>query len=144
VGWVIAAPDLTDGIRKVHDFLTVGAAAPLQQAGALALTIDDSYYVKLAADYTERRDFAISFLSAAGFECIIPRGAYYIMTDVTRFGFPDESDIVRHLIEKVGVAGVPGRSFYANKNASEQKIRFCFCKKYETLVMARYKLMQFA
>ena len=88
VGWVLAAPDLTESIRKVHDFLTVGAAAPLQQAGVLALNMPDSYYQKLAHDYQARRDMLLGILEGAGFRCFRPDGAYYIMTDISDFGFP--------------------------------------------------------
>jgi aminotransferase len=140
VGWVLAAPDLTDSIRKVHDFLTVGAAAPLQQAGVLALNMPDSYYQKLARDYQGRRDLLLGVLEGAGFRCFRPDGAYYIMTDIREFGFPDDYTFVRHMIEQAGVAAVPGSSFFANSNDGSKLIRFCFCKKYETLEEARVRL----
>ena len=140
VGWVLAAPDLTDSIRKVHDFLTVGAAAPLQQAGVLALNMPDSYYQKLARDYQGRRDMLLAILEGAGFRCFRPDGAYYIMTDIRDFGFPDDFTFVRHMIEQAGVAAVPGSSFFANSNDGSKLIRFCFCKKYETLEEARNRL----
>jgi aspartate/methionine/tyrosine aminotransferase len=133
VGWVLAPPDLTGSIRKVHDFLTVGAAAPLQQAGALALAFSGEYYEKLAHDYAERRDLFLPFLEQAGFRCFRPRGAYYVMTDISQFGFPDDVSFVRHLIEEIGVAAVPGSSFFSNPVNGASFIRFCFCKKYETL-----------
>lgn len=140
VGWVLAAPDLTDSIRKVHDFLTVGAAAPLQQAGVLALNMPDSYYQKLARDYQGRRDMLLAILEGAGFRCFRPDGAYYIMTDIRDFGFPDDYTFVRHMIEQAGVAAVPGSSFFANSSDGSKLIRFCFCKKYETLEEARNRL----
>ncbi|HUA57281.1 MAG TPA: aminotransferase class I/II-fold pyridoxal phosphate-dependent enzyme [Verrucomicrobiae bacterium] len=140
VGWVLAPPDLTDSIRKVHDFLTVGAAAPLQQAGAMALGLGDDYYVKLAADYTARRDHMIATLEGAGFRCWAPRGAYYVMTDIRNFGYTDDTEFVRNLIENHGLAAVPGSSFYAQGQKGSQKVRFCFCKKYETLEAARHIL----
>jgi aminotransferase len=140
VGWVLAPPDLTDSIRKVHDFLTVGAAAPLQQAGVLALSMGDDYYRRLAADYLVRRDHMVGTLEAVGFHCFVPRGAYYVMTDIARFGYPDDLSFVRNLIEKIGVAAVPGSSFYAQTEEGAQKVRFCFCKKYETLEAARQQL----
>ncbi|HWB95671.1 MAG TPA: aminotransferase class I/II-fold pyridoxal phosphate-dependent enzyme, partial [Bryobacteraceae bacterium] len=140
VGWVVAPPDLTGSIRKVHDFLTVGAAAPLQQAGALALTLPDEYYQQLARDYGARRDFLVGALEEAGFRCYRPRGAYYVMTDIGGFGFPDDVGFVRHLIETIGVAAVPGSSFYADPSRGSSQIRFCFCKKYETLEEARTRL----
>jgi aminotransferase len=140
VGWVLAAPDLTESIRKVHDFLTVGAAAPLQQAGVLALSQPDSYYENLAADYAKRRDTLLRILEKAGFRCHCPRGAYYIMTGIEDFGFSDDISLVRHLIEKVGVAAVPGSSFFSNPMQGSNLIRFCFCKKYETLNEAGNRL----
>lgn len=142
VGWVLAAADLTDSIRKVHDFLTVGAAAPLQQAGALALSLPDSYYATLARQYSARRDCLLPLLEAAGFRCFRPRGAYYVMTDISGFGFPDDVRFVRHLIEDVGVAAVPGSSFFADPRRGAQMVRFCFCKKYETLKEAGALLNQ--
>ncbi|MGP8243446.1 MAG: aminotransferase class I/II-fold pyridoxal phosphate-dependent enzyme [Bryobacteraceae bacterium] len=141
VGWVLAAPQLTESIRKVHDFLTVGAAAPLQQAGALALSLPDSYYEGLAADYAGRRTEILAALSNAGFRCFDPRGAYYVMTDISGFGMGDDIAFARFLIEKIGVAAVPGSSFYARPAGGRQQIRFCFCKKYETLRLAGQQLM---
>ena len=91
VGWAIASPEVSSAIRKVHDFLTVGAAAPLQEAGALALALPDSYYERLAATYIAKRDFTVDMLTKAGFRCFVPRGAYYIMTDIAAFGYADDS-----------------------------------------------------
>ena len=143
VGWVLAAPDLTDSIRKVHDFLTVGAAAPLQQAGVLALSQPPEYYDHLSRDYVGRRDTLLRILEQAGFRCFRPNGAYYIMTDIQGFGFPDDVALVRHLIEQVGVAAVPGSSFFADSRNGSHLIRFCFCKKYETLEEAGNRLKKF-
>ncbi len=140
VGWVLAAPDLSDSIRKVHDFLTVGAAAPLQQAGVLALKMPDAYYEKLAADYAGRRDMLLGLLEGTGFKCFRPEGAYYIMSDIREFGFADDYACVRHLIEHAGVAAVPGSSFFADPKDGSTLIRFCFCKKYETLEEAGRRL----
>jgi len=140
VGWVLAAPDLTDSIRKVHDFLTVGAAAPLQQAGVLALNMPDPYYEKLATDYKSRRDTLMGILTQAGFRCFRPDGAYYIMTDIRDFGLGDDFTFVRHMIEQAGVAAVPGSSFFADPSDGSTLIRFCFCKKYETLEEAGNRL----
>ncbi len=142
VGWVLASPDLTDSIRKVHDFLTVGAAAPLQQAGVLALSMPESYYAHLSTEYAARRDHIVSSLQAAGFQCFTPHGAYYVMTDVSGFGFADDAAFVRHLITNLGVAAVPGSSFYAHATGGAQQVRFCFCKKYETLEMARKQFLK--
>jgi aspartate/methionine/tyrosine aminotransferase len=143
VGWVLAAPDLSDSIRKVHDFLTVGAAAPLQEASAFALTFGNDYYRHLAEEYTERRDLILRILTSAGFICYPPRGAYYVITDISGFGFTDDVSFIRHLIENVGVAAVPGSSFYNDASTANQQIRFCFCKKYETLEEAGKKLLLF-
>ena len=140
VGWVLAAPDLTDSIRKVHDFLTVGAATPLQQAGVLALSQPDSYYHDLSEHYRQRRDVLIEILQGAGFRTIHPYGAYYVMADISSFGYPNDIAFVKHMIESVGVAAVPGSSFFEDPRKGDQYIRFCFCKKYETLEEARRRL----
>src|SRR5579864_442824 len=140
VGWVLAAPDLSDSIRKVHDFLTVGAASPLQEAGALAMTLPDEYNTHLAVDYGARRDVMIGVLNGAGFHCYQTNGAYYIMADISGFGYPDDMEFARHLIEDVGVAAVPGSSFFENPEQGSQMIRFCYCKKYETLEAAKARL----
>jgi aspartate/methionine/tyrosine aminotransferase len=136
VGWVIAPAALTDSIRKVHDFLTVGAAAPLQQASAVALSSSKTYYEHLSEDYAGRRAKLISLLQPAGFRCFEPKGAYYVMTDISNFGFEDDLAFAHHLLREVGVAGVPGSSFYSRKADGAKQMRFCFCKKYETLEAA--------
>ena len=133
VGWVLASPDLTDSIRKVHDFLTVGAAAPLQAAGSVALALPEDYYATLARDYQSRRDAMLSMLEAAGFRCFRPSGAYYVMADISGFGFANDVAFARHLIETARIAAVPGSSFFARPEDGATLIRFCFCKKYETL-----------
>ena len=140
VGWVLAAPDLTDSIRKVHDFLTVGAATPLQQAGVLALSLSGDYYAQLSRSYSQKRDTIVGLLSAAGFHCYHPHGAYYVMTDISTFGYPDDTFFASYLVEKLGVAAVPGSSFYHNSTCGSQQIRFCFCKNYETLEEAGKRL----
>lgn len=142
VGWVLAPPDLTDSIRKVHDFLTVGAAAPLQQAGVMALGWGDDYYATLATHYTGRRDHILATLKSVGLKCFVPRGAYYVMTDISGLGFAGDVTFVRYLIETLGVAAVPGSSFYAHSGGGSQQVRFCFCKKYETLEAARLQLLR--
>ena len=141
VGWLIAPPDLTSAIRKVHDFLTVGAAAPLQAAGAVALRLPESYYQHLSADYLSRRDQLLNALREAGLIAYRPRGAYYIMTDVAAFSFKDDVDFVRHLIAEIGVAAVPGSSFYSSTLGSQQ-VRFAFCKRGETLTAASERLQR--
>jgi aminotransferase len=140
VGWTIAPADVSGGIRKVHDFLTVGAAAPLQAASAAALSMPDTYYRELAGTYRLRRDRLMGILQNAGFVCYEPRGAYYIMTDVGRFGFPDDVAFARHLVTEIGVAAVPGSSFYRDPATGRTKLRFCFCKKDETLAAAETRL----
>ena len=141
VGWVLAAPDLSDSIRKVHDFLTVGAASPLQQAGVTALGLPDEYYRDLSAEYMNRRDYLLDSLRAAGFQPVTPSGAYYAMAGIAGMGFGNDIEAVRHLIENVGIAAVPGSSFYAHSGDGGQYVRFCFCKKYETLEKARHQLI---
>jgi len=122
------------------DFLTVGAAAPLQQAGVYALAQNTDYYLRLAEEYHARRNYIIETLDSVGFKCFMPYGAYYVMTDISGFGFPSDTAFVEHLITKLGVAAVPGSSFYSHNGGGEQQVRFCFCKKYETLEAARHQL----
>lgn len=133
VGYCIAPPQITGAIRKVHDFLTVGAAAPLQAAGAYALSLPQEYYDTLQKEYQARRDLLLPVLEQAGFKTFVPDGAYYIMTDISSFGFENDVEFTRHLIREVGVACVPGSSFYSNPVDGAQQVRFCFCKKDETL-----------
>ena len=142
VGWTLAPPDISTSIRKVHDFLTVGAASPLQAAGVTALSLPDEYYQGLATEYAKRRDHIISHLESAGFKCFRPHGAYYVMTDVSNFGYPNDVAFVRHLIDDIGIAAVPGSSFYARESGGSQQVRFCFCKKYETLESAGNHLLK--
>src|SRR5438034_410129 len=140
VGYCIAPPEITSGIRKVHDFLTVGAAAPLQAAGAYALSLQPEYYDRLQSEYRARRDLLLPVLKEAGFKTFSPDGAYYIMTDISAFGFADDVEFTRHLIRQVGVACVPGSSFYSVPERGAQQVRFCFCKKDETLLLAAERL----
>jgi len=140
VGWTIGPADLSNAIRKVHDFLTVGAAAPLQAAAAVALRMPPSYYTDLAATYRGKRERLMGILQQAGFVCYEPKGAYYIMTDISAFGFPDDVTFARHLVTEIGVASVPGSSFYRDPHAGRQRVRFCFCKKEETLQAADERL----
>jgi aminotransferase len=143
VGWTIGPPDITNAIRKVHDFLTVGAAAPLQAAAAVALASPQSYYDDLAATYRAKRDRLMKILTDAGFVCFEPKGAYYIMTDVSGFGFSDDVALARHLVTEVGVASVPGSSFFHEPSLGSQRLRFCFCKKDETLAAGEERLAKF-
>jgi aminotransferase len=140
VGWTISPPSLTGAIRKVHDFLTVGAPAPLQEAGAVALSLPDSYYTALAGKYRERRDALLEILERHRFTCYKPFGAYYIMTDIAAFGFAGDVEFARYLVKDVGVAAVPGSSFYKTPGAGRTKLRFCFCKRPETLTEADRRL----
>jgi aspartate/methionine/tyrosine aminotransferase len=140
VGYVIAPPDITGAVRKVHDFLTVGAAAPLQRAGAYALRLPPSYYEHLRRDYERRRDMLVPILEEAGFKVFRPDGAYYVMTDISAFGFRDDVEFTRHLIREIGVACVPGSSFYSRPELGSQQVRFCFCKKDSTLDTAAERL----
>jgi aminotransferase len=140
VGWTISPPTLTGAIRKVHDFLTVGAPAPLQEAGAVALGLPDQYYAGLASGYRRRRDVLLEILERHHFVCYRPDGAYYIMTDIGAFGFDNDVEFARYLVKEVGVAGVPGSSFYKQASKGRTKLRFCFCKRDETLLEADRRL----
>jgi aminotransferase len=142
VGWVIAPPDLTDSIRKVHDFLTVGAAAPLQAAGVTALQFPDVYYAELARNYETKRNLLLGILEKAGFQCYVPKGAYYIMCDISALGFSDDVELCRHLVENIGVGAVPGSSFFSDPADGAHLIRFCFAKKPETLQAAAERLQR--
>ena len=128
VGWIVAPPELTAGIRKVHDFLTVGAPAPLQEAIVAGLALGRTYYEGLSAGYRRRRDLLLPYLERAGFHPRVPEGAYYVLCDISGFGFEDDSMFARWLIEAVGVAGVPGSSFYSRRELGRNLIRFTFCK----------------
>ncbi len=140
VGWAIAPPDVSSSIRKVHDFLTVGAAAPLQEAGAVALHSPPEYYATLAREYTARRDRLLEILTGAGFRCFKPRGAYYIMTDISAFGFPDDVTFAKYLVTDIGVAAVPGSSFYRDPAEGRTHLRFTFCKTEKTFQAAAERL----
>jgi aspartate/methionine/tyrosine aminotransferase len=142
VGWTVASPLVTSTIRKVHDFLTVGAPAPLQEAGAAALGLPASYYQNLANGYRARRDRLMPALAEAGFRCFRPRGAYYIMTDISSFGFADDIAFTRYLVKDIGVAAVPGSSFYNNPRDGARQVRFAFCKRDETLDKAARRLLK--
>jgi aminotransferase len=140
VGWAVAPEKITNAIRKVHDFMTVGAPAPLQEAGAAALSLPAEYYASLAEGYRVRRDHLIPALEAAGFQCFRPRGAYYVMTDISAFGFADDVEFTKYLVKEIGVAAVPGSSFYRDPRDGKRQVRFAFCKKLETLDAAAARL----
>lgn len=144
VGWIVAPPELTGGIRKVHDFVTVGAPAPLQEAVAAGLAMGQAYYDKLSTDYRERRDILFSALETAGFRPRRPDGAYYILCDISRFGFADDVAFAHWLVRDVGVAGVPGSSFYSRPELGRHLIRFTFCKTEDVLSKAAERLAKTA
>ncbi|HMB03957.1 MAG TPA: aminotransferase class I/II-fold pyridoxal phosphate-dependent enzyme [Isosphaeraceae bacterium] len=133
VGTMIAPPQLTHAFRQVHDYVSIGAAAPLQAAGAFAYRMPRAYYAKLAADYQARRDRLCSALLEVGFDLEPPHGAYYVMADITAFGATDDVAFARHLVRDLGVATVPGSSFFCDKALGRSYIRFCFCKRGDTL-----------
>jgi aspartate/methionine/tyrosine aminotransferase len=144
VGWVIAPADLSIGVRRVHDFLTVGAAAPLQEAAIVAMGLPASYYEALQAGYLERREVLMSALDAAGFRTFRPDGAYYIMTDIADLTDVDDVTFARRLIVDPGVAAVPGSSFYSRPELGRTKLRFAFPKRIETLEAAGERLRHLA
>ncbi len=138
LGYVIAAEDVINEARKVHDFLTVGAAAPLQEAAVTALEFPDSYYLELRQAYTERRALFLSHLDAAGLKYTIPDGAYYVMVDISEFGWNDDTAFCEWLAREIGVAAVPGSSFF--REPVRHMIRFHFAKNADTLNAAGERL----
>jgi aspartate/methionine/tyrosine aminotransferase len=145
LGYAIAPEHITTGIRRVHDFLTVGAPHPLQVAGAAALNLPETYYAKLKADYQRRGKILLPYLRQAGFQFDDPQGAYYVMTDIAGFDpviATDDVGFVKHLIEVIGVAAVPGSSFYSPKSVGKSKVRFMFAKKDQTLHDAGERLLK--
>jgi aspartate/methionine/tyrosine aminotransferase len=146
IGWVVSPPALTSGIRKVHDFLTVGAPAPLQEAVAEAMDWPEAYFSELRVGYRARRDRLLAGLRAAGFDCETPDGAYYVMVDVGRFQRPGEDDVAfaMRLVRDAGVATVPGSSFWARPADGARWLRFCYAKKDETLDEAARRLREWS
>ena len=142
VGYAIAPALVSNAIRKMHDFLTVGAAAPLQEAGVTALRLPETYYQNLCSEYLVRRDRMLGALEEAGFKCFKPRGAYYIMTDISGFAFANDIEFTRHLVKEIGVAVVPGSSFYSHPSLGSRQVRFTFCKKDGTLKEAARRLLK--
>lgn len=141
IGYVQASPEITASVRKVHDFLTVGAAAPLQVAAAEAFNFGAEYYEELSAFYRERRDYFLNVLEKVGFTCMRPQGAYYIMADISPFGWDDDVAFAKYMASEIGVAVVPGSSFFRQESPDGKKlIRFCFCKQFETLQAAAERL----
>ena len=148
VGYAVANPELSLGIRRAHDFITVGAPHPLQEAAVTALGFPDSYYVRLRERYQARRDLLFSQVEAAGFVAWKPRGAYYILTDAAHFmkqhGCEDDTAFAMFLVKEIGVATVPGSSFYAHRDLGRTKIRFCFPKTDDMLIEAGRRLQKLA
>lgn len=141
VGWIIAPPELTDAIRKVHDFLTVGAPAPLQEAVAVALEqCDASFYRSLATEYRRRRDLLCRSLEDAGFISVPPEGAYYVLADFSGLSEMDDVEFSYWLTKEIGVAPVPGSSFYREREMGRNFVRFAFCKTEEMLREAGERL----
>ena len=140
VGYIISPPEITGAIRKMHDFMTVGAPAPLMDAGATALRLPNEYYEDLAKHYQERRDRTMKMLSEAGLNPMLPKGAYYIMCDIGSWGYPNDVEFSRFLVKDIGVATVPGSSFFNDPATGKDIIRFTFCKKEETLAAAEERL----
>jgi len=140
LGYVIAPPEITDTVRKVHDFLTVGAAAPLQEAAVTALNFGPEYYAELQQKYTGLRDFFLAGLDRAGIPHTVPQGAYYVLADISEFGYESDLEFCELMAEKTGVAAVPGSSFFREK--VNHLIRFHFAKKESTLAEALSRLMK--
>lgn len=141
LGYCVAPAAFTSGIRKAHDFLTVGAPHPLQVAGAAAFALGDAYFAKLRADYLRRRELFLPYLREAGFDFHAPDGAYYVMTDIAGLDGTDDTAFVRRMIETVGVAAVPGSSFYQPKQLGRTKVRFMFAKSDDLLRAAGERLL---
>ncbi len=146
VGYAVASPEISLGIRRAHDFVTVGAPHPLQEAAVTALTLPDSYYVRLREMYQAKRDLLLGLIEAAGFVAYKPRGAYYILTDAAhflrRFRCEDDTAFAMYLVKEVGVTTVPGSSFYAHPELGRTKIRFCFPKTDDMLQEAGRRLQK--
>ena len=142
VGYIIAPPGITGAIRKMHDFLTVGAPAPLQEAGVIAMHLPNSYYTDLAQHYQKRRDRLMAMLESAGLNPMLPKGAYYIMCDIGKWGYPNDVEFAKFMVKEIGVATVPGSSFFRDPVAGKDIIRFTFCKREETLRAAEERLKE--
>lgn len=142
VGYILAPFELTAAIRKVHDFLTVGAAAPLQRAGVTAMQLPPSYYENLTSTYHAKRDFITQLLNEVNVPYFSPQGAYYVLADISRFGYANDVEFIYYLIQEIGVAVVPGSGFFSHAELGRSLIRFCFSKTLETLQIAREKLLR--
>ncbi len=144
VGYVVASKPLTSAIRKVHDFLTVCAPTPLQEACTAALQLPGSYYEHLRENYRKGREMLVDSLKSAGFGVVQPEGAYYVWTTTKNTGFKDDRDLAMHMITKIGVGGVPGSSFFHNPSHGRLRFRFSFSKKPETIRRAIKRLEKFS
>ncbi|RCJ18319.1 aminotransferase [Nostoc minutum NIES-26] len=142
VGYILANPELTGAIRKVHDFLTVGAPAPLQRAGVVAMQLPPSYYKELAKLYHQKRDSILQILDRVEIPYFIPKGAYYVFADISKFGYKNDLEFTNHLIKDIGIAVVPGSGFFSQPEKGQSFIRFCFSKKPETLQAAADRLVK--
>lgn len=142
VGYILSNPELTGAIRKVHDFLTVGAPAPLQRAGVAAMQLPVSYYEELAKLYQQKRDNFLEILDTVGIPYFVPQGAYYIFADISKFGYKTDVEFTTYLIKEIGVAVVPASSFFSKSETGKNYIRFCFSKKPETLAQAGERLLK--
>lgn len=140
LGYAVAPEAQTSAIRKVHDFLTVGAPAPLQAAGAVGLSFDADYFNHLALDYRARRGILVEALAEAGFTFSVPEGAYYILADFSALSDRDDVSFAKWMAEEIGVATVPGSSFYSDRVLGRTLVRFAFCKKFDTLRRAGERL----
>lgn len=140
LGYVMANAEIISAVRKVHDFLTVGAAAPLQQAAVTALSFPQSYYDELLASYTSKRELLLSYVRRLALDFTVPEGAYYVLLDISPFGFKSDQQCAEWLIKEIGVATVPGSSFFAR---DEQRfVRLHFAKREETLRQAGERLLK--
>ena len=142
LGYIIASSEIIQGVRKVHDFLTVGAAHPLQVAAVTALNFPETYYQELINDYGQRRDLFLRYLDRTGLPYFTPEGAYYVLVDISQFGYENDAEFCIWMAKEIGVAAVPGSSFY--REPVNQLIRFNFAKREETLVAAGERLQRLA
>ncbi len=143
IGWVMANKKITDSIRKVHDFLTIGAPAPLQRGSVIALSLGQDYYAEVTRAYTQRRQHLLETLEHINMPYLKPEGAYYVFADISKYGYKNDLDFLQYMLEKVGVAIVPGSTFLSADNPQANSYaRFCFSRKLETLQAARERLWQ--
>jgi len=142
IGWALAPPDLTLGVRRAHQFVTFASGTPFQAAAVVALGLDEEYYQSLASSYQAKRDFLAGALREAGLRVSLPQGTYFVMADFTPLGFDDDVKFCRWLTSEIGVAAIPPTAFYsdAHKPIGRAWARFAFCKKQETLEKAAERL----